>query len=139
MPEAFAGFICGYAMALVLTPALAYTLLKLRAGNGVLAKLLPAGTSATGLAAILHMGLFFACTGLGMIFGLVLLAMDGAGSALGSPNAPYTLFVFGTVLALVAPIFVLMRELRPITAANALLAVAVFGWLMPYMAQWAPQ
>jgi hypothetical protein len=138
VPEAFAGFICGYAMALALTPTLAYTLLKLRAGNGVLARLLPVGTSATGFAAILHMGLFFACTGLGMIFGLVLLAMDGAGGALGSPNGPYTLFVFGSVLAIVAPLFVLLPPLRPMMAANALLAVAGFGWLMPYMAQWAP-
>ena len=136
MPEVCAGFICGYALALILTPTLAYTLLQVRASNGFLARMLPPGTSATGLAAILHFGLFFACTGLGLILGMLLLAMDGAGAALGSPNGPFTLFVFGLILAIVAPVFVLVRPLRTITAANALVAILGFGWLMPYMAQW---
>jgi hypothetical protein len=138
VPEVFAGFIVGYALALVSTPILAMSLLKLRAESAVLARLFPAGTSATGLAVILHGGLMLTWTALGMLLGLLLLAMEGEGSALGSPNAPFTLFVFGSVLAIVAPMFVLARPLRPLFAANAIAAVAGFGWLMPYMAQWAP-
>ena len=138
MPQIFAGFICGYALALLSTPLLAVGLLRLRGESPLMARLFPKATSVTSLAVILHFGLFFACTGLGMILGLVLLAMDGAGGALGSPNAPYTLFAFGTIVAIIAPLFVLVPTLRPVSAANALVAIAGFGWLMPYLAKWAP-
>jgi hypothetical protein len=137
VPQVFAGFICGYILALVSTPLLAVSLLRLRAESPLLARLFPPNTSVTALTVVLHIGTFFACTGLGMILGLVLLAMDGAGSALGSPNAPYTLFAFGLILAIIAPLFALVRPLRALTAANALLALVGFGWLLPYMAQWA--
>jgi hypothetical protein len=122
----------------VVTPSMAYALVKLRTGSAVLAKLFPAGASVTAFAAALHVGLLFTFTALGLILGMVLLAMDGEGGALGSPNAPYTLFVFGLVVAIVAPVFVLMRDLRGLTAVNALAAILAFGWLMPYMARWAP-
>ena len=138
MPQVFAGFICGYALALLSTPLLAVGLLKLRGESALMARLFPEATSVTALAVSLHLGLFFACTGLGMILGLVLLAMDGAGGALGSPNGPYTLFVFGLIVAIIAPLFVLVKPLRVMSAANALIAIAGFGWLMPYLAKWAP-
>jgi hypothetical protein len=138
VPQVFAGFICGYVLALLSTPLLAVSLMKLRADSPILARLFPKEASITSFAVILHMGLFFACTGLGMIFGLVLLAMDGSGGALGSLNAPYTLFVFGLIVAIVAPLFVLVKPLRFLSAANALIAIAGFGWFMPYLAKWAP-
>jgi hypothetical protein len=139
VPQVFAGFICGYALALLSTPLLAVALLRLRADSPLLARLFPQATSVTALAMILHFSLFFACTGLGMILGLVLLAMDGSGGALGSPNAPFTLFAFGTVVAIVAPLFVLVPPMRALSAANAVIATAGFGWLMPYLAEWAPR
>jgi hypothetical protein len=138
VPQVFSGFICGYALALLSTPLLAVSLLKLRGESPLMARLFPKGTSVTSMAIVLHLGLFFACTLLGMILGLVLLAMDGAGGALGSPNAPYTLFAFGTIIAIIAPLFVLVRPMRAMTGANALIAIAGFGWLMPYLAKWAP-
>jgi hypothetical protein len=138
VPQVFAGFICGYALALLSTPLLAVSLLKLRGVSPLMAKLFPQGASVTAMAVSLHLGLFFACTALGMVLGLVLLAMDGAGGALGSPNAPYTLFAFGLIVAIIAPLFVLVRPLRVMSAANALIAIAGFGWLLPYLAKWAP-
>jgi hypothetical protein len=135
--EVYAGFFCGYGMALLSTPILAFTLLRMRAGNGVLARLLPEGTSAIGLAVILHGGLFITWTGLGLILGLVLLAMDGGGAALGSPNGPFTLFVFGLILAIAAPAIVLLRSVRHLMIACALSAILCFGWLMPYLARWS--
>jgi hypothetical protein len=133
--EVYSGFICGYAIALISTPLLALSLLKMRAGGGLLATLLPEGTSALSLCVILHMGLIFMWTGLGILLGLVLLMMDGKGSALGSPNAPFTLFVFGLVLAMTAPAILLMRQLRPLTIVCALSAVIAFGWVMPLLAK----
>jgi hypothetical protein len=138
LAQVFAGFICGYAFALLSTPLLAVSLIKLRTESRQMARLFPEGTSVTALAVNLHLGLILACTALGMLLGLVLLAMDGAGGALGSLNAPYTLFVFGVIVAIMAPLFVLVRPLRVLLAANALLAIAGFGWLMPYLAKWAP-
>jgi hypothetical protein len=138
VPEVFSGFICGYVLALLSTPLLAVSLMKLRADSPILARLYPKEASVTAFAVILHMGLFFSCTGLGMILGLVLLAMDGSGGALGSLNAPYTLFVFGLIVAIVAPLFVLVPPLRALAGANALIAIAGFGWFMPYLARWAP-
>lgn len=138
MPQVFAGFICGYALALISTPLLAMALVKLRADSPLMARLFPKEASVTALAVTLHLGLFFACTALGMILGLVLLAMDGSGGAVGSPNAAYTLFAFGLIVAIIAPLFVLVRPLRLLSAANAVIAIAGFGWLMPYLAEWAP-
>jgi hypothetical protein len=125
-------------LALLSTPLLAVGLMKLRGESALMAKLFPKEASVTALAVSLHLGLFFACTGLGMILGLVLLAMDGSGGALGSPNAPYTLFAFGLIVAIVAPLFVLVPPLRVMAASNALIAIAGFGWLLPYLAKWAP-
>ena len=138
MAQVFAGFICGYALALISTPLLALGLIKLRGESALMARLFPKEASVTALAVTLHLGLFFACTGLGMILGLVLAAMDGAGGALGSPNAPYTLFAFGLIVAIIAPLFVLVKPLRFLSAVNALIAIAGFGWLMPYRAKWGP-
>jgi hypothetical protein len=138
VPQVFAGITVGYGLALLSTPLLAVSLLKLRGQSPLLARLFPRATSVTALAVSLHLGLIFACTGLGMILGLVLLAMDGAGGALGSPNAPYTLFVFGVIVALAAPLVVLVPSLRSLSTANALAAILGYGWLMPYLVQWAP-
>ena len=138
MPQVFAGFICGYALALLSTPLLAVGLVKLRAESTLLARLFPEGASATAFAMQLHLGLILGFTALGMILGAVLLAMDGSGGALGSPNAPYTLFAFGVIVAIVAPLIVLVRPLRLLSAADALVAIVGFGWVMPYLARWAP-
>ena len=137
MGEVYSGFIVGYAIALLSTPVLAITLFKMRAGNGVLARLLPEGTSAIGLCVILHTGLIFFWTAVGILLGLILLAMDGKGAALGSPNAPFTLFVFGTILAVAAPLILLIRSTRPLMIGCAISAVLAFGWLMPYLAKWS--
>jgi len=138
VPQVFAGFICGYALALLSTPLLAVGLVKLRAESALLARLFPKGVSVTAFAMQLHLGLILGFTGLGMFLGLVLQAMEGAGGALGSPNAPYTLFAFGVIVAIVAPLIVLVRPLRLLSAADALVAIVGFGWVMPYLAKWAP-
>ena len=137
MAEVFAGFVCGYALALLSTPPMALALLRLRGRNQLVARLLPSGASTGALAVVLHGALFFGWTGLGIVLGLFLLGMKGAGGALGSPNAPFTLLVAALVLAVLAPPAIAARPLRPALLSIGLLTLLVFGWLMPYMVDWS--
>ena len=52
-------------------------------------------------------------------------------------NAPYTLFVFSIVLAICAPLALLIAPWRRQIAAAAVATFLIFGWLMPYMAEWS--
>jgi hypothetical protein len=60
---------------------------------------------------------------------------DEAG-AIGSANAPFTLFVAGLALAIGAPFVVVLPRLRPAALTGVVLFLLVFGWLMPHMAGW---
>jgi hypothetical protein len=137
MEEVFAGFVAGYTMALLSTPVVAISIVRLRATSPLLARLFPAGISATPLAIILHGALFLVWTALGIVLGLMLLAMRDAGGALGSLNGAFTLFVVALTLAIIAPIAVVLRRVRLATLLAALTIVLVFGWLMPYLADWS--
>lgn len=137
MAEVFGGFVAGYSMALITTPLLALLLLRLRAGGGILAYLLPTGANVVAVSVLLHGAMTILLTGLGLILGLILLAMSDAGGALGSLNAPYTLFVAAIILAVTAPAVVLAGRLRRFIVAYALIALAVYGWLLPYLADWS--
>src|SRR2546423_5250354 len=95
MAEVYAGFICGFALALVITPLLAFALLRLRASSETLGRLFPAGTSAVGLAVVLHLGVVLALTAAGILLGIVLKAMDSGRQVhfLFSHNVAFTLIV----------------------------------------------
>jgi hypothetical protein len=99
--------------------------------------LFPAGVSIVSLGVLLHGALFLFWTGLGIVLGLVLLAMRDADGALGSRNAPFSLFVAGVTFALVAPIAIAVRPLRQMSLLCALFVLLIFGWLMPYLAEWS--
>jgi hypothetical protein len=137
MGEVFAGFVCGYILALLSTPVLAIFLIRMRAGSAFLARLLPEGTSATSLAVVLHVGLILAWTAAGMILGTLLLAMGESPDWLGSINGPFSLLVASLTLMLAAPLMAIVRPWRRLVLTYALLALVVFGWLMPYMAEWS--
>lgn len=137
MAQVFSGFVCGFGLALLLTPLLAVMLLRLRTSSALLERLVPPGSSAVGLGVILHGALLLVWTMAGIILGLVLLAMEDAGAGLGSANAPYSLFVLAMALAVAAPVIVLLPSVRQAGAAGFVLVVLVFGWLMPYMAGWS--
>jgi hypothetical protein len=137
MAEVFAGFLAGYAMAVVSTPLLSVLLLRLLAESPAIERVLPVGVSAVGVSVLLHGALTMVWTALGLVLGMTLLAMDGAGGALGSLNGPFTLFVAGLFLALGAPLFALLVPVRRLIALTLVAAVLVFGWLMPYLAEWS--
>ncbi len=137
MGEVFAGFLAGYILALVSTPLLAIALVRLRTRSELLARLLPPEVPAIGLMVLVHGALFMFWTAAGILLGLVLLAMRDADGALGSRNIAFSLFVFALVLMVAAPIVVALRPLRQASLVCAVVAVVVFGWLMPYMASWS--
>ena len=137
MSQVFAGFVAGYGLALITTPILAYIMVRLRAGSPFLTRMFPREAPMVAVALLFHGALTFALTGLGIVFGLVLLAMKDADGALGTPNWPFALFVAALTLAGIAPIFALFRPFRRAILAYSLLFVAVFGWLMPYLATWS--
>lgn len=137
MAEVFAGFVAGFALSLITTPLLAFTLLSMRAGNGAISRLWPAEANLVAVSMVLHGFTAFSLTALGIVLGLVLLGMDGAASGAGSLNAPFTLFVAALVLAIFAPLVAIMAPLRRQLVAYALVTVIVYGWLMPYLADWS--
>jgi hypothetical protein len=135
--EIFGGFIAGYAMAVISTPVLSIWLARLRLQSELMARLLPAGTSAVSTSIILHGALAMFWTGMGLVLGLLLYGMRDEGGALGSLNGPYTLFVAALFVAIGAPLVGLLRPLRGILISGIVLAILVFGWLTPYLAEWS--
>lgn len=136
MAEIFAGIVSGYALALLTAPILAVALLRARSSGGLLAAVLPQGTSTIALVVVIHGALFVLWSALGLVLGMVLYAMRGAGSAPGLPNPPFTLFVAAITLMLAAPVVIALPRFRQagfLTAASMLL---VFGLLMPNLAGW---
>ena len=89
------------------------------------------------IAFLLHFGLLLILTAVGIILGLILLAMDGESGALGSANAPFTILVFGLFLSVAAPFAIILVRLRAFIIGAALVGLMVFGWLMPHMANWS--
>jgi hypothetical protein len=135
--EVFAGFIAGYALAVITTPMLSFLLIRLRLESDLMGRLLPEGTSAVGLSVLLHGGLALFWTAMGILLGLVLYAMRDAGGALGSLNGPYTLFVAAIFVMIGAPLFTFIAPARRLVATSVALAILVFGWLTPYLAEWS--
>ena len=137
MGEVFAGFVCGYILAILGAPLMALTMVRMRTGSPLIQRLMPPGTSMVAFTVVLHGALIFACTGAGLFLGLLLLAMKDAGAGLGSPNFAFTLFVLGATAVVFAPLAALLARFRRPLLATALVVMLLFGWLMPYMAQWS--
>ena len=139
MAEVFAGFLCGYISALILTPLMALLLLRLRMSSALVARLLAPGTSAVGLMVILHLGMVLFWTGAGSLLGLMLMTMNGGHPSrfLLSRNPAFSLFIFGLAVAALAPIVVSFAGSRGAAVVAGSLVVLLFGWLMPYLAAWS--
>ena len=140
MSEVLAGFVCGYVLALVSTPLIALAMMRVRSQAPVLARAVPERVPMVALAVVLFWFTFLFWTGLGMVFGIMLNGIEDRAPAggLGSPSLAYTLLVVVWSVVAFAPMAVLLRPARRYVAASALVFVAVFGWLMPYLAEWSP-
>ena len=129
---------CGFfALAIYDADALAH-FAEHAADERCLLPFVPAGVNAVAVSMVLHGSpLFCFWTALGIILGLVLLGMEGAAAGVGSLNAPFTLFVAALVLAIFAPLVAIMAPAAASLAACAVVTVLVYGWLMPYLADWS--
>lgn len=140
MSEVLAGLVCGFALALVSAPLVAVAMLRLRSQLPVLARAAPEGVSGIALTVVLFWFTFLLWTALGMLFGLILNGFDDRvpEGGLGSPNLAFTLLVVIWTVVAFAPVWVLLRATRRYVAASAVVFLVVFGWLMPYLAEWSP-
>ena len=140
MAEAFAGFVCGYGLALLVTPLAAIAIVRARATNPTLQRLAPEGTNLVALSVILHTFAFFALTAVGMLLGLLLYGLENGRpeGGLGSPNAIYTALVLAIAGIALLPLAVALPRLRFVLLAGGLVFVSTFGWLVPYLSLIGP-
>ena len=71
MSEVLAGFVCGYMLALVSAPLVAFLLLRLRARVPLLARAVPEQVPVVALTVVLFSFTFLVWTGLGIVLGLI--------------------------------------------------------------------
>lgn len=137
MAEVFAGFVCGYAVALLFTPLVALTIVNARSRIPYLAKAIAPNISAVALTVPISLFAFLIWTAIGMVLGLLYRGAEQniPQGGLGSPNLLYTALVasFGTsALTLIA---LALRRLPWQVAVMGLAFVGGFGWAMPYLAR----
>ena len=140
MAEIFSGIVCGYALALIVTPLAAVALIRIRVHNEWLQRIVPAETPLLAWSLVLHSFWFLVLTGIGMVFGLLLYGLNDSHPAngLGSPNAVFTTVIIATVAIAVLPLAVVLPRWRIALLAAGLVFAATFGWIMPYLAQIGP-
>lgn len=135
MAEVLAGFVCGYGLALIVTPVAAVALVRARVASPLVREVLPEGTSLIAVSIILHTFAFLTLTALGILLGLLLSGLEGRSPAggLGSPNRAFTGFTIIATAIAVGPLALFVPRLRLPLLAGGLLFAGVFGWLMPYL------
>jgi len=135
--QVFAGFVCGFILALISTPVLAVWLVRSRESSTFIARALPEGTSPVIISVPAANFAFLLWTALGLVLGMVLIAVDDRTSqgGLGSENLFFTLIVLLFAVVIFLPPLVLLRRARRIVLLHAVCFVALFGWLTPFLAQ----
>ena len=136
MASVFAGFVVGYALALVGGPLAAVLIVRSNHRSGVAQRIAPPGTSVIALSVVLHFAAILLLTALGLVLGMALHALEARRpeGGLGSPNLLYTLLVVAIAAVLVIPTLA-VPAVRKFALAAALVLLAAFGWLMPWVAQ----
>jgi hypothetical protein len=138
--EVLAGFICGYMLALVSAPLVAFAMLRLRPRMPALARAVPEQVPVVALTVVLFGFTFLFWTGLGIVLGLILGGLEDRApeGGLGSPSLAFTLIIVVASAVACTPPAVMLRSGRRYVIAAAVIFLGVFGWLMPYLAQWGP-
>ena len=141
MAAVLAGFVCGYGLALVVTPLVAIALVRARPTSPLLARVMPEGTSLIAVSIILHTFAFLTLTALGILLGIVLDGLEGRSPAggLGSPNRAFTVFILAATAIAIGPLALFLPRQRLLLFAAGAVCLGVFGWLMPYLSLWGPE
>ena len=136
MPQVFAGFVTGFALAILSTPLAAIAIVRSNKRTGLAQRVAPPGANVVALSMVLHFGALITFTAIGMVLGLALDGIDARRPAggFGSPNAAYTLLVVALAAVVVIPAMA-MPAMRRYALAGALVFVAAFGWAMPWLAE----
>jgi hypothetical protein len=134
MAELFAGAVCGYAIALAVTPLGMIALVRSRAT--LFGDALPEGTRLTILAIGLHFLSFVVFSTIGLLLGGLLNGIDAKGG-LASPNRAYTLIVLVIDAIAVLPLATVAPRMRAPLLASGVLFAGIFGWAMPHLAELA--
>lgn len=137
MWEVFAGFISGFALALITTPVLAVWIVSSRRALPFVARALPQGVPTLLITVPAANVAFLFWTGMGIIMGLLLKGANDATpqGALGSPNGLYSVGVVVLAVVLFLPPVVVVRPARPLLLFFAVLFVVAFGWVTPFLAE----
>lgn len=135
MAEVFAGFIIGYALSLIIAPAVTIGMVRMRPDSVLIQRIAPAGTNVVALMMVVHGGLLLLLTMLGLILGMALGGIEDRRPAggLGSPNLVYTLLVIALTFVLVIPTLAI-PAVRRYSVPAAVVFAALFGWGLPWLA-----
>jgi hypothetical protein len=137
MEEVFAGFVTGYIMALIFTGLVALMLVQARSRFPYLAQAIAANISAVALTVPISLIAFLLWTAIGMLLGLLYryTLEEAPGGGLGSPNILYTLLIISFAGLTLTGAVAAFRRLPWQVAAIGLSFIALFGWVLPRLAQ----
>jgi len=137
MEEVFAGFISGYIMALIFTGLTALMIVQARSRIPYLVKAIAANISAVALTVPISLIAFLLWTAIGMFLGLLYryTLEEAPGGGLGSPNLLYTLLVISFAGLTLTAVVAAFRRLPWQVAVMGLSFIALFGWVLPRLAQ----
>jgi hypothetical protein len=133
--EVFAGFVIGFAIALIASPIAAWMIISSNDRSGVAQRIAPPGTSVIALAVVLNLASVLMFTAVGMVLGMALAGVEDRrpDGGIGSPNLVYTLIVVALTAVVAIPMLA-VRVLRRGAIAGALVFATLFGWAMPWLA-----
>ncbi len=141
MREVAAGFICGFVLSIIAAPPFAIWILSVREHMPFVRNVVPEGMPITLLSVPIVSFFFLLWTALGIIFGLVLFALDDSHvtGALGSPNIRYTVIVIISGFIVFSPFFILSRSARRFFLFLTVSYIVLYGWLTPIIATHLPK
>ncbi len=137
MEEVFAGFVTGYGMALIFTGLAALMIVQARGHVPYLAKAIAPNISAIALTVPISLFAFLLWTAIGMFLGLLYryTLEEAPGGGLGSPNLLYTVLIISFGGLTLTPVVAAFRRLPWQVAVMGLSFIALFGWVLPRLAQ----
>jgi len=137
MEEVFAGFVSGYIMALIFTGLAALMIVQARSRIPYLVKAIAPNISVVALAVPISLIAFLVWTAIGMLVGLLYryTLEEAPGGGLGSPNLLYTLLIISFAGLSLTALVTAFRRLPWQLAVMGLSFIALFGWVLPRLAQ----
>jgi len=137
MEEVFAGFVSGYIMALIFTGLAALMIVQARSRIPYLVKAIAPNISVVALAIPISLIAFLVWTAIGMLVGLLYryTLEEAPGGGLGSPNLLYTLLIISFAGLSLTAVVTAFRRLPWQLAVMGLSFIALFGWILPRLAQ----